>query len=224
MPNMHQVPLLREKGEARIAYAGSTESVDIYGEVSGSELQASAAVSDKIGVMLNGAVFTSAYSEGRGRFVEAGAGRLLPLGPHWTAEMYAGIGRGDVAYEGERTAMWRLFSQPSIGYASRNFDFAVTARLCYLDHDKMRFTSGPSNLSGEALASMQQELTGGRMLIEPGFVLRAGTRSFKLQIQYAHSTNLGRPLSMLDNNISVGFQLNLNNSFRKRQRVPNAFL
>jgi hypothetical protein len=220
MPNMHQVPLLRQKGEFRVAYAGSSEALDPYAEVNGAELQASAAVSDKIGVMLNGADYTSPWSEGHGRFLEAGAGRYLALGPHWTAEGYAGIGRGEVTYSGERTALWRFFAQPSIGYASRNFDFAITTRLCYLDHDRTQTTTGLPNLSDEAYTALQEEIAHGRMLLEPGFVLRAGTRAVKLQLQYAHSANLGRRLSMLEDNISIGIHLNLNNSFRKRQRVP----
>ncbi len=219
MPNMHQVPLLREKGETRIAGSASAESLEPYNEVNGTELQFSSAVTDKTGVMLNGAAYTSPHSEGRGRFIEAGAGRYLVLGRHWTAEGYAGIGRGEVSYSGERTALWRLFAQPSIGYASRNFDFAITTRLCYVDHDKTQITVGHPNLSDEAYSALQNEIAHGRMLLEPGFLLRTGTRAVKLQLQYAYSANLGRRLSMLKENISIGLHLNINNSFQKRHRV-----
>ncbi len=99
-----------------------------------------------------------------GRSIEAGAGRYLELGRHWTAEGYAGIGRGEVSYSGERTALWRLFAQPSIGYASRNFDFAITTRLCYVDHDKTQITVGHPNLSDEAYSALQNEIAHARML------------------------------------------------------------
>lgn len=220
MPNMQQLPLLREKGEVRLAYASSRESANLDAEVNGHEFQASGAVTDKVGVMLNSASFTSPWSEGKGRLIEVGAGRFAALGPHWTAEACAGIGRGEVVYSGEQTALWRLFAQPSIGYASRNFDFAITTRFNYLDFDSPRLTTVYPLRSEESDAALENQAAHGRFLVEPGFVLRAGTRTVKLQIQYVHSSNLSRPLPMLEDNISIGLHLNINNGFKKHERIP----
>lgn len=229
MPNMHQVPLLREKGEARLAYAGSSSRngpLIIFNEdgASGTELQAAYAVSDHWGLMVNGASVhaNDKTSYGRGRLIEAGVGRFYPLGRHFTAEGYAGLGRGDVRYVYGKFPFWRLFAQPSIGYASRNFDFAITARLCYLDHDQAGSASLSTAPGGTwESAQVASELGNGRLMLEPGFVLRAGTRVLKFQIQYVHSTNLGRPLTMLEDNLSMGVQLNINNAFKRAKSKPH---
>ena len=214
MPNMHNVPLLRAKGEGRLAIAESSDAA-IYAEVSGVELQASAAVTDRLGVMLNAAWFTSMYSNSTGRIVEAGLGRYHTIGRHGVLECYGGLGRGEVVNEGDRTPLWRTFAQPSIGYASRHFDVALTTRFCMLWHDR-------TQVDGALPPEMMEVLDVSgkpRMLIEPGLVLRAGFRSVKLQIQYVNSSNQGRPMPMLHENISVGLQFNINNSLRRRKPV-----
>ncbi len=221
MPNMQQVPLFRARGEARLACASSSGGQDQLGqaEASGLELQSAYAVTDHIGLMLNALRLHDSSEDGTrgtGRLIEGGVGYYHVLWDHLVFEGYAGAGRGDVRYADHQVAFSRGFVQPSIGFASRNFDIAVVGRFCYLDYGD---PSSPSNAftGGGALDPLiLEQLTPQRWLIEPGFVLRAGSRSVKLQLQYCHAKNLGEPLKMIVENVSFGLQLNFNNSFAPR--------
>ncbi|MBL7963069.1 MAG: hypothetical protein JNM31_04405 [Flavobacteriales bacterium] len=215
MPNMHQVPLLREKGEVRVAVCNSSEDMG-NSEVTGMELQFSGAITDHWGLMLNLASYASRHGDGTGRFAELGAGRFRKLDPHWTLEWYAGVGRGASNYDSQTLNLWRLFAQPSIGYASRNFDIAFTTRFVLVDHDLPSFpTYSPLGIT-ESVADLVHYFGKARGMVEPGFLMRLGGRAVKLQIQYVHSINLGRELYMLENNVSLGLQFNFNNSFLPR--------
>lgn len=217
MPNMQQIPLLREEGEVRAAGALVWES---SGHVGGFDMQGAYAVNDHLGVLMNlchyfgGEGYDVQAHEEHGSLFELGAGRLQPLGKHWVAEGFGGIGRGGIVSQHPGTTteanFWRLFIQPSIGYASRNFDGAVAARLCYLDHGDARMIGTDTDQYEEALNDM---LNTGRFMFEPGATIRFGGRSWKIQLQYVYSINLSTPIPMLDDNYSVGLQFNINNSF-----------
>lgn len=221
MPNMQQVPLLREMGEGRGAVALVS---DATGDASGFDVQASAAVTDHTGLLFNACHYRGGDREYRsshqvnGWMVDGGVGRFQPLGRHWVAEGYGGFTYGGMnasEYEYRSTLnFWRGFVQPSIGYASRNFDFAVAARLCYVDH----FNATVNWLvPGEHyLYELNAVLNDGRFLFEPGALLRFGTRYLKVQVQFVHAFNLSAPMPYLEENWSLGLQLNLNNSFAPR--------
>lgn len=223
MPNMHQVPLLRAKGETRLAVAGSAGGMEWLGgsEASGAEFQSAYAVTNHLGLMFNSAKIKDSSGEdgtgGVGRLAEIGVGYFHPLGKHWVVEGFCGIGRGDVHYPYRTQPFWRSFAQPSIGYASRHFDIGVACRFAYLSTAETRTREYPfMHLVPNAFGPIDTSPGAGRMLFEPGMVIRVGGRSVKLQVQYCMSENLGRPMLMLKENFSVGLQLNINNSFRKR--------
>lgn len=223
MPNMQHVPLLRAKGETRLAVAGSTGGMDwlIGSEASGREFQSAYAVTNHLGLMFNSARVKDSSGEdgtgGVGRVAELGAGYFHPLGKHWVVEAYGGIGRGDVHYPYQTLPFWRGFAQPSIGYASTYFDIGVAGRFAYVTYGNVHYGKSPFlNLMPDAFGSIDTSPGPGRMLFEPGIIMRVGARSVKLQVQYCMSENLGRPMLMLKENLSAGLQLNINNAFQKR--------
>ncbi|MBK9176196.1 MAG: hypothetical protein IPM46_07645 [Flavobacteriales bacterium] len=223
MPNMQHVPLLRSKGEARLAVAGSVAGMEWLGgsEASGVEIQSAYALTNHLGLMFNSAQIKDSSGEdgtgGVGRVAELGVGYFHPLGKHWVVEGYVGIGRGEVHYPYRTLPFWRGFAQPSIGYASRNFDIGVACRFAYLSSGKTQMGEYPfMNLIPDAFGPIDTSPGAGRVMFEPGIIMRVGTKSLKLQVQYCMSENLGRPMLMLKENLSVGLQLNINSSFQKR--------
>lgn len=229
MPNAVNVPLFREKGEVSAVVAmtsdagdedsgfpldplqqyhlfGSTPQPDA-GPKSTIELQAAYALTDHWAVMANGAFYRN--GDDRGHLWEIGAGYHARISEHFVAETYAGAGMGrlDLKLYSQPVMAFPLirgFLQPDIGYVSRNFEAALSARVCPLWYTGLG--EGPSSLVP----------TSCRVLVEPAITLRVGLRSAKFQLQYCYSKNTGEQFAMMDQIVSFGLQLNLNNAFKKR--------
>ncbi len=136
VPNVVNTPMLTNKGEFHANLNTGTAGFDP---------QLSYAITDNIGVMLNGSLENrhrdSTDSHHRHKFVEFGAGYFTKFSGLGRFETYVGYGRGtinahydfifwesfsDVKYN-------RIFVQPAIGISTRWFDGSFALRMAYVD-------------------------------------------------------------------------------------------
>ena len=202
-PNMHQVPLFKQKGEAAFTVAISGGE-----QVSSGEILGAYALSDHVGLLVNASrgagkmsdtYLLSAYDSvnqrgTRRHLVEIGGGYFDSFGGKGVFEIYGGVGLGSVYnyYDTRRQSYSnvkfnRFFIQPGIGKKGEYFDFAFSFRLATLHYNSIR----PHNL-GEAAsldANALQLLDRNRfyLLSEPAFTIRGGFKAIKLQIQMGYS-------------------------------------
>lgn len=234
MPNRHNIPLLRERGEVRIVAAKANAGMvsgpqylpnailnTLVNQTPAHELQMACAVSGRIGIMANAAWFSTSGSRTsqRGRILEIAPGYFHPFGKHGVVEGYAGIGvlKSNHNYGSSQYADARFirpFLQPIIGYASRHFDAALSTRLVWLR------CTGRSLTGEEAIQALpeQIEVGGSRTLVEPTIMTRFGTRSLKLQIQFGWSFCTGKEFIRADKTFGVGLQININNAFGRKSQ------
>lgn len=193
--NTTNVPMLDQKGDVAVSGHLST---------AGYELQAAGAVTDELGVMVNGALFSSTDAEGTDyehRVLELGAGWFKPLGEVWKFETFGGYGLGQGGYQSASSALNanynKLFIQPSLGASSEVIDFAITPRMTFVNFNQInRQVNDGFQLTNNWAA-----------FLEPSFTLRVGYQAFKGQFQ------MGLVLPMTDANfdydvIKVSFGLN----------------
>jgi hypothetical protein len=224
-PNIHNVPLLQNKKDARFLIAQSNG-----GEINSTEIQGAYAVSDKIGVTAN-TMFSSSKNNkdstdrGNGGLIELGVGYFKPINTtHFIFESYLGLGGGSIhnTFQNNQTihtSVSRFFIQPALGYSRKHIQLALSAKLCGVNLSK---PTGYSNL--ESNQRIHLDYVGSHpfsLMFEPAFTIRAGWNNLKLQFQYGISTNLNNPeLSQGESNMSLGIYFELNKSFwEKRGKI-----
>jgi hypothetical protein len=193
-PTTHNVPLLRQKGDVRIALSGAEKRIG---------LDAAYAVDQHIGIVLSGGSFFPADDEqgdgGKGKFVETGFGYFKPISNHLLFETYGLIGYGNVENHFPSTLadhptstgiiqanMLRYGIQPNIAFTSTYFDAAFSLRTFGLNY---------FNASGNLLFENEDQLTylkkeNRQFIMEPALTLRAGYKYIKGQFQFGWSRNL----------------------------------
>ena len=193
-PNSSNVPLFKEKGEAKINanYSGGAE-------ISGAEIQGAYAVSEHVGIMLNTAFLGSSeeYSdgqkdEGNGYLVEAGAGYFMPLAENFIFETYAGLGVGGANNEyyyggNSKVNFTKFFIQPALGFSVKNVDFGAASRFSAVFMN-VQNTSGVNTIDLPDLQYIEANPTS--ILWEPSLFVRFGFESVKAQLKYTPSLNL----------------------------------
>ncbi|HEX6333437.1 MAG TPA: hypothetical protein VFZ78_04365 [Flavisolibacter sp.] len=209
-PNTVNAPLLAEKRETRfnVLLASGGDS-----EFTGGELQLATAVTDNIGIMVNGLAAgekedvthyningstTTREESGKGSYIEAAGGYFTRFGTggSWVMEAYVGIGAGTVRneYGGRnfsKVNSTKLFLQPSIGYKSKHFEAAIVPRLGHVSwKTKERYISSGGDVTLET-ELYDIERNPSFMVFEPGFVIRAGGPLAKIQVSLSTSTPLG---------------------------------
>jgi hypothetical protein len=136
VPNVVNAPLLTNKGEIQIALHTGT---------AGTDPQVTYALSNHIGVMLNGS-FANRTSDTtnnfhKHQFLEIGTGYYTPVGTRGKFETFGGVGFGKVKAEYENN-LWlslsnvnfsRIFIQPTIGFTSKIFDGSFSSRFVILN-------------------------------------------------------------------------------------------
>lgn len=224
IPNMVNSPLLKEKGEAKI-------------NLNTNNLQASYAVTDNVGLMVNGYYNKNDWNITSGslvneyqskRFlVEGGAGYFKSLGEKGVFEAYAGAGYGTLNYnyklldngieaEYNRWASnnLKLFIQPVIGTTGEKFDFSFFTRfvgLKFSNVDTINYT--PAELDFEGLSNVEKTTW---MFLEPGVSIRFGTPLIKLQLQTLYSYKLNpEPLNSKNFVFNIGLHVNLSKLTKK---------
>jgi hypothetical protein len=174
VPNVVNSPMFSNKGEVQVSG---------HGGIAGFDPQAAVAVTDHVGIMMNGSFENrtedSTENYHKHNFIEFGAGYYQKIGVIGRFEAYGGGGFGKLqAYED--AGFWvsksdvktmRFFVQPAIGMATEVFDGSFAARLVAL------------NLKQDTLSN-----TG--VLIEPAFTFKVGYKFVKAVFQVGASLPL----------------------------------
>lgn len=184
-PNMQNVPMLREKGDIRANAALSQGN-----EVVAVELQGAYAVKEHTGLMLNyiAAQASGGASNGRGAYLEGGAGYFNALGKHGVFETYGGFGAGSIAnfraYSDKKPFypiyFTKAFVQPSIGFHSHVVDAAFSCRMGAVYYAPYTAPDSSHLYSLEGAYLIQNKAF---TYIEPAITLRGGWKYIKLQAQ-----------------------------------------
>jgi hypothetical protein len=199
-PNTPNAPQLTEKGETRIngLYVSGGDS-----EFEGGEIQVAHAVSDKVGLMLNGffagkeeANEDDLMENGKGSYFEFAAGSFKTMGNNdrLVADLYLGVGLGSVKSDYARGDISRVnvtkfFLQPSLGYKSNHFEFAVVPRIGVVNWNvKENKITTPEN-SGHKDEMDHINRNPNFFVFEPALIVRGGAENFKLQASLCYSAN-----------------------------------
>jgi hypothetical protein len=184
VPNVINTPLFSNKGEFQAS---------VNPGLAGFDPQLSYAVTDHIGVMLNGS-FANRTSDSTGdfhkhQFIEIGSGYYQKIGMSGRFEAFGGAGFGKLQAEYENE-LWisrsnvnsiRFFVQPVIGATTDIFDGSLAARFVVL------------NLHQDSVGS-----TG--LFLEPVLTAKVGYKYVKAVFQ------VGLSLPLNSNNIHFNYQ------------------
>ncbi|WP_375448317.1 hypothetical protein [uncultured Fibrella sp.] len=191
-PNALNVPLLQEQGEIKLLVAPNN-------------YQAAYAVTDKIGIIANGRVATSANSstingaadnfDAKNTVFEAGVGYYGRTGRNLTYELYGGGGISQVGFHGTGSSVgknydvsgMKFFVQPNIGFTSRGFDIAFSTRLSGLQFSTATGNYTATDLKNNDLDGLAKST---HLFLEPAITLRGGYKYVKLQMQLGGSFKL----------------------------------
>jgi hypothetical protein len=201
IPNVINTPLLSNKGEFQAA---------VYTGTSGFDPQLAYAVSDHVGLMLNGS-FASRTNDStddyhKHQFVEIGTGYYTKIGTEGRFETFGGFGYGKVKVNDDND-LWlahsdvnsiRLFIQPAFGLTSDFFDGSAAMRFVFLD-------------------LYQGSVKGSDFFIEPVVTCKLGFKYVKAVFQTGFSLRTFSSSSNYFNYqpfiISIGLQANINKIF-----------
>jgi len=136
VPNTVNTPMFSNKGDIQ---------VNLNAGISGFDPQLSYAVTDKLGIMLNGSFANSTSDSSvnfhKHQFIEIGTGYYTKIGTSGRFETFGGLGYGKVKAEYDND-LWqshadvdniRIFIQPSIGVASDVFDGSLSSRFVFIN-------------------------------------------------------------------------------------------
>ncbi len=146
VPNVINTPLLSSKGEIQAA---------IHTGISGTDPQFSYALTDNIGIMLNGS-FADRTSDStddfhKHQFIELGTGYYTKIGESGRFETFGGFGYGKLQAEFDND-LWdthsdvtssRIFIQPTIGATTDIFDGSFASRFVIVNmHQASKKSTG----------------------------------------------------------------------------------
>lgn len=194
VPNTHNVPLLRGKGEG---------SLSVHGGSGRGEVQTAYAIGEGALVMLNGAFYEKRDDRdgdgGSGGFTELGAGHYRRLGGIFIFDACGLLGYGDFENHFPSTKaanpgttgeingkLLRYGAQSSAGFRTAYFDAALSLRIAGLYYYDVNgsLVFGGRNQADYLMEERRQAL------VEPAVTLRGGFDFFKLQLQLGGSRNL----------------------------------
>ena len=221
-PNMQNVPLLTEKNEVRATLGPF-------------DYQAAYAVTNNIGVMLNGQYHTrntnsydytnesNSLNNSKSTLIEGGIGFIGKLSENSVFEVYGGYGMGKnstfdkytdyttgslVREESFTAKTNRFFLQPSIGFTNEYFDIAFSSRLMVLNFsniDTLNYTS--LMLVDQDLLNIDKEPF---VFIEPAVTMRVGYKWVKFQAQMMYSFKYNAtPLNYMPLTMTIGVHFDL---------------
>ncbi len=226
-PNMHNVPMLKEKKDARIMIAASNG-----GEISSTEVQGAYAVSKNIGIQGNLMFATSktdqdSANKGKGNLYELGIGYYKPLlASKFVFETYAGVGGAKISNTFSNkltihTNATRFYLQPSFGFSGRHLQVALSAKICGVNLSKPSGYGGLDSVNTAHLDYIANNPFS--LMLEPALTIRLGYENIKLQLQYGISQNLSHPTYTEKehpiqgtSNLSLGIYFELNRNFWDR--------
>jgi hypothetical protein len=205
VPNGHNMPMFREKGEVAISTSTATGG-GLFENLSAFNLQAAAAFDKNIAVMANFVNVKSdademEYESGYGSGFELAAGYYRPLAKRGSFEVYAGGGTGRQHHEygyniSSDMKMNRYFIQPGVGIVFHGFEAGVSTRICYLTFRDIEKNGQIPEYELQTLDKLERN--SGYLLFEPGLTLRGGWKYIKLQVQVGLSSSQGAKQASFD--------------------------
>jgi hypothetical protein len=238
-PNQHNIPMFKEKKEARLSGAAS------MGAYAGAyEVQAAYAPTKGLGLMANAYILNPDINEAKAHFVEFGAGYYKPIPSKFPAisekfvvELYgvSGWGKARNYYCNEgfgETNFFKGYLQPSIGFTHDIADVGLSARIGLVNFYNTRASFNDTcelNQSGESIdwytsddvvRDLQLLTNYNRsFLFEPAITARVGYQYAKFQFQVGWSFLDGRLQDLNDNiNLNFGVVFSLAPRFWKKHR------
>jgi len=176
VPNVINTPLFSNQGELQLG---------IHTGISGTDPQFAYALTDKIGLMLNGS-FANRTSDSstnfhKHNFVEIGTGYYLRFSDNGRFEVFGGLGTGNLHAQfksgifssSAKVTSNRLFIQPAIGAKTNIFDGSFATRFVVLN-----LSQGTKNLTA--------------VYIEPAITAKAGYKYVKAVFQFGMSLPLSQ--------------------------------
>lgn len=221
VPNMQNVPMSKEKGEVKVM-------------LNPQNVQASYTPTDHLGIMANGFFRNNNWSVSIGNTTndftnetvlgELGAGYYTTFGSqnNMVFETYAGAGIGNVTHTIEETNgedsvlakgnlspnLTKYFIQPSLGYASDNFEIAFTPRIT-----SVKFSDSVVNITKGDLNNndfSNYDPTTSYLFFEPGLTFRGGVEPVKAHLQMAYSYKITEePLEHKEFILNFGLHINV---------------
>jgi len=198
VPNVINTPLLNNKNEIQAS---------VYGGTSGFDPQLAYAITNNIGVMLNGSFENRSDTTNdfhKHNFVELGVGYFNKFNNNGIFEFYGGYGFGKLqvkyedgifnSYSDVKTN--RIFFQPAIGLTAKSVDFSFSSRFVLVGFE-------------------QNVLKYNRSYIEPAFTIKAGFKYIRFVTQMGYSIPLNSN-NIVDSQpfmFSIGVQGNINRIF-----------
>jgi hypothetical protein len=234
-PNSSNVPLFKEKDEARIS--GAISGAD---ETTGFELQSAYAFGKNFGGMLNfytaggrdnttfdgssGGGSTRQIERGNGTLTEIGLGYFKPLAAStFIFEIYGGIGGGTVNNyyqqgENSKVGLTKLFIQPSIGYSNdeRTLEVAFSTRLSNINFKVKEAMFATGNNSYDY--SQVQDIRNNENItfFEPSVVFKGGGKTIKGLLQLTSCLPLAqKQFFTQDLNASIGILFTFSGKVKK---------
>lgn len=224
VPNTHNVPLFKEKNEARIAgsLAIGTESVSY-------EVQGAYSVTDNIALALSAmsteGLDNEEHDYAKGMYIDAAMGYYHPISNWMVVELFGGFGIGMQEHEYsdnyEYKAGWahlsnsKIYLQPAYGITLYDcFDVSVSARLGMLNYYNVSYDTENTYESID-LGKLDDRL---HFLIEPAITVRGGWKYFKVQTQVSLVESWDEEyLEMAEFiHVSAGLYISLGNRFNRK--------
>ena len=225
MPNVMNVPLLKEQFDSHISASLGTGESTTSGDV-----QTSFAVTKHMGIMSNYA-YTQQGNESsgaKGNYLDLAAGYFVPIGEKGVFEVFGGAGFNNQHHvfstssstnaTASGSLTWDLaylkeFIQPSIGITGNGFDAAFSTRLCH-----MAFTRTETSPTQQpTLVKLNEDI----FMIEPAVTIRFGWKYAKFQLQVVtcfDNTKYAQSFRAFERwNANVGIFFSLSNRFWKNQ-------
>jgi len=203
--------------------------------------QAAYAVTDHIGVMLNGQYKFPSWSstednieynyKSKKMLIEGGAGYFMPLEKLGVLEVYGGGGFGKLTFNdsysdttgGSSTTYdrysantIRFFIQPSIGISSNDLDLAFSTRIVglkFMNIDTSGYTQ--TDLIENDISQLNKPLY---MFLEPAITLRFGWKYVKFHVQAIASAKLNsEPLNYSPFSVNMGVHIDIAPRYLKKK-------
>jgi hypothetical protein len=199
-PNALNVPLLQEKGELKATIATNN-------------VQLATAVTDHVGVMVNG--YLNAYTsddkalKNNGKGAEIGVGYFGHTDQRITYEAYGGAGLYNVRIKEENNTKTfdadavKYFVQPAVGWVNQYFEVAFSPRLTVVKYASPDIVGYSTQEQTENYFNIVDQKA--HAFLEPTITVRGGYRFVKIQAQFGRSFKLSKNDINFDDGIgSIG--------------------
>jgi hypothetical protein len=222
-PSSNNVPLFKEKGEARIQAQYTSTAVQVDDAANGFEIQTAYAAGNHTALQLNffhASENDEGYGSGSGNYIEAAYGYFKPFGKNrWVFETYAGLGFGGVtnvfendyySTEQAKTSITKFFVQPSIGFTTKYFDVAFSSKFSLVNLGLNNSTLSKEN--NEYDYEYVESLRNGKSYFfwERGLMIRGGFEHVKAVIQLTETIMSDDTQPISNGSISLGLAISLN--------------